>query len=53
MFGDGNGLTESNPNNHVTEYTYKDSGEYTPHLIVKFSDDRMTRTSTESIMVDQ
>lgn len=43
FFGDGREVTVTNPNIHVIKHVYEHAGEYKPILMVKFSDEQLSR----------
>lgn len=52
FFGDGQDVTISNPNLHTIKHVYDKPGEYQPILLVRYSDERMSRAIlTEGITV--
>lgn len=52
VFGDGENIQISNPNQHTIEHTYTESGTYQPSLLVVFRDSSLKRVFlTEAIIV--
>lgn len=45
FLGDDSDFTITNPNEHVFKYTYKLPGEYTPILLVRYEDNRISRSN--------
>ena len=52
FFGDGTDMVVSNPNQHVVKHTYEKPGDYVPVLMVKYTDNQISRANiVEGIVV--